>query len=88
MLYLLKESSEEKKKALEANILSEEPLDLVGIVGKEEYEASVQRALDYAISLIHQCIATAQELPNEKYRKALCSVCEYMEGLFVELKGN
>lgn len=88
MLYLLQESPADIKKALEANILSEEPLNLMGIVGEENYRASVQRALDYAISLIHQCIATAQNLPNEKFRKALCSVCEYMEGLFVELKSN
>jgi len=86
LLYLLQESSTDKKKALEANILSEEPLDLVGIVGQQEFEASVQRSLDYAISLISQCIRTSQELPNKKYRQALCSVCEYLEGLFIDLK--
>ncbi len=86
LLYLLEETSEDKRKKLQEHILNEEPLDLPLIVGTEEYEAAIKYSLDYALSLITKCIETANALPNKNYSAALCSVCEYIEGLFLDLK--
>ena len=86
LLYLLKESTPQKQEALKTAILNEEPLDLPALVGQEDYEDSIAKALNHALSLISQCIMTAKSLPNQKHREALCSVCEYIEGLFRDLK--
>lgn len=86
LLNLLENTSETKRENLTTCILKEQPLDLPAIVGQEEYEEAVTRALDYTLTLITDCQVQAEILPNQKYGKALSSVCEYMKMLFSDLK--
>jgi len=86
LLHLLEDACDETRHSLRQHILDEKPLDLPNIVGASEYKASIRHALDHALSLITTCIETANALPNKNYSQALRSVCEYIEGLFLDLK--
>lgn len=88
LLYLLEDATPEKRDRLQKRILNQEPLDLPVLVGIADYEGSITRALDYSLSLIDQCVTQAQALPNPKYSNALCSVCEYMRSLFLDLRNK
>ncbi len=88
LLYLLEESTASKRASLQKRILNQEPLDLPVLVGIVEYEGAITRALDYSVELIESCVNQANLLPNEKYSNALCSVCEYMKGLFLDLRNS
>lgn len=88
LLYLLEDASETKKERLHKRILNQEPLDLPVLVGIADYEGAITRALDYSIELIENCAEQAQALPNAHYSSALVSVCDYMNGLFTELRSR
>ena len=86
LLYLLENGTPDKQAELKACIESQKSVDLRAIVGIEDHNFAVNYALDYSLDLIAKCIDKAKALPNEKYRKALCAVCDYMESLFSDLK--
>lgn len=88
LLYLLEDASEHKRDRLQKRILNQEPLDLPVLVGIADYEGSITRSLDYAINLVKDCSAQAKCLPNERYGSALVSVCDYMNGLFTDLRNR
>ena len=88
LLYLLEDASDAKRERLQKRILNQEPLDLPVLVGIADYEGAITRALDYAICLIEQCADQASGLPNQRYGGALRSVCEYMNGLFTDLRNR
>lgn len=86
LLYLLEDASPEKRERLQKRIIEQKALDLPVLVGIADYEGAITRALDYSILLIDKCAERANLLPNAKYVEALCSVCEYMRGLYTDLR--
>ena len=87
ILNLLESASESQREMINRRIIEQKDIDLPALVGIDQYEGAIGRAIATALGLLDGCREDLRILAPSEYRDALEQITRFLEALLRKCRG-